>query len=62
MSDGYFNLNNISQLLGELYIIYRLHKDGFLNDQTEEAWNCVYVPKNCGFETFSDKLRQTCAD
>jgi FkbM family methyltransferase len=50
VSKRYFCINEVQALLGVDYTIYRLRKDGFLDSETEKAWNCVAVPKNAVFD------------
>jgi FkbM family methyltransferase len=44
ISKKQFSLKDIIAILGLNYKIYRLNKNGFLDNQTENAWNCVAVP------------------
>lgn len=53
VSKQHFCLGDIQALLGDSYSIYRLCKDGFLDSQTDNAWNCVAVPRGSVFEAFS---------
>jgi hypothetical protein len=56
VSKRHFHLRDIQALLGDSYNIYRLRKDGLLDSQTDNAWNCVAVPMGTVFETFSRRL------
>lgn len=62
VSKRHFHLRDIQILLGADYRIYRLRKDGFLDQRTDNAWNCVAVPVGTLFEAFSSKLIKQCAD
>ncbi len=41
--ESHFTLDQVQELLGSNYRIYRLRTDGKLDDQVQEAWNCVAV-------------------
>jgi len=56
VSKRQFHLRDIEALLGDSYNIYRLRTDGFLDSQTDNAWNCVAVPVVSVFEAFSRNL------
>lgn len=56
VSRRHFCLCEIQALLGDGYNIYRLRKDGLLDSQTDDAWNCVAVPMGSVFEAFSRRL------
>jgi len=47
---------DIEALLGDSYNICQLRTDGFLDSQTDNAWNCVAVPVVSVFEAFSRNL------
>ena len=42
-SKKYFNLNDIKDILGIQYEIYRIRNDGYLDNQYNDTWNCVAV-------------------
>jgi FkbM family methyltransferase len=44
VSRQFFTLNEIQQVLGDEYTIYRLAPDGYLDRQLDETWNCVAIP------------------
>jgi FkbM family methyltransferase len=43
LSKKYFTLDDIKNILGTDYIIYRLRQDGYLDKDYENTWNCVAV-------------------
>lgn len=45
ISRKYFTLEDISQLIGSQYEIFRLNKLGNLDKEFDKTWNCVAVPK-----------------
>ena len=51
VSKRYFDINEIHQILGDSYTIFRLRKDAMLDSDVENAWNCVAIPRNTQFET-----------
>ena len=51
VSKRYFDINEIHQILGDSYTIFRLRKDAMLDSDIENAWNCVAIPRNTQFET-----------
>jgi FkbM family methyltransferase len=51
VSKRYFNINEIHQILGDSYIIFRLRNDALLDSVVANAWNCVAIPRNTQFET-----------
>lgn len=56
VSKRHFHLCDIEALLGDSYNIYRLREEGLLDSQTDNAWNCVAVPRGSVFGAFSRKL------
>lgn len=42
-SKKYFTLENIKQLLGDDYHIFRLRTDGYLDKNYMDTWNCIAV-------------------
>jgi FkbM family methyltransferase len=44
-SKKYFNLEDIKQIIGIDYDIFRLNSEGRLDNNLLETWNCVAVPK-----------------
>jgi|WetSurSiteA1Bulk_404760.scaffolds.fasta_scaffold15978_3 FkbM family methyltransferase len=42
-SKKHFNLNDVKDILGTQYEIYRLRNDGYLDNQFDDTWNCVAV-------------------
>ncbi|MEI8087476.1 MAG: FkbM family methyltransferase [Paludibacter sp.] len=46
-----FSLNKLQIELGDLYKIHRVRKDSMLDDDVENAWNCVAIPCNSQFES-----------
>ena len=48
-SKQHFDLTEISALLGQNYDIYRLRRDGNLDIDFMNSWNCVAVPRNSVF-------------
>ena len=50
VSKQHFEMNDIRQLLGDQYDIFRLRKDAMLDGDVVNAWNCVAVPRNSEFE------------
>jgi len=50
VSKRYFNINDIYQILGDSYEIFRLRKDSMLDNDLDNAWNCVAVPRSTQFE------------
>lgn len=51
ISKRYFDINEIHQILGDSYVIFRLRKDAMLDSDVENAWNCVAIPKGSQFES-----------
>lgn len=62
VSKRHFHVRDIQNLLGTGYRIYRLRKDGYLDERVDSAWNCVAVPVGTVFEDMAQKLIQPCAD
>lgn len=50
ISKQHFYSNDIQGLLGRSYRLCRLRSDGLLDNQIEEAWNCVAIPQNSVYE------------
>jgi FkbM family methyltransferase len=51
ISKRYFDISEIYQILGDSYRIYRLREGLKLDDDLENAWNCVAIPQNSYFES-----------
>lgn len=49
VSRRHFHVNDIRQLLGDGYDIYRLRIDGALDRRYDRAWNCVAIPAHGPF-------------
>jgi FkbM family methyltransferase len=45
-----FRIDDVRDLLGNRYRIFRLRRDGQLDQDYERAWNCVAIPVNSRFE------------
>lgn len=45
----HYNISQIEEILGNKYEIYRLNRDGNLDKNLSETWNCVAVPSNTSF-------------
>jgi FkbM family methyltransferase len=54
VSRKFFSLDDISEILGNSYSIFRLRGDGKLDGSFAETWNCVAVPSG---SIFSDICR-----
>jgi FkbM family methyltransferase len=50
VSKQHFNLADVQAILGDDYQIFRLRKDALLDNDVENAWNCVAVPRGTDFE------------
>ena len=50
VSRAHFKLDEIRELLGTSYEILRLRRDGGLDRQFDESWNCVAIPRSSRFE------------
>lgn len=50
VSKRYFQMNDIQQILGDQYDIFRLRKDAMLDRSVDNAWNCVAIPRDSEFE------------
>ena len=48
-SKKYFNLEDIKQIIGIDYDIFRLNSEGRLDNNLLQTWNCVAVPKDTVF-------------
>ena len=48
-SKKYFDLKTIQSIIGESYVIYRLKRDGTLDQDFTNFWNCVAIPNNTEF-------------
>ena len=59
VSKRHFQLSDIQKLLGADYGIFRLRKDGYLDECVDSAWNCVAVPVGSEFEEMARRLIQT---
>jgi FkbM family methyltransferase len=46
-----FGLDALRHELGDAYQIYRVRQDAMLDNDVENAWNCVAIPRNTQFET-----------
>jgi len=49
VSKKYFNTQDMQTLLGDGYEIMRLRQEGRLDNDVENAWNCVAIPKDSDF-------------
>lgn len=49
ISRKYFSINNIKNLLGNDYMIFRLRKDGYLDRELNSTWNCIAVSNKSDF-------------
>jgi hypothetical protein len=58
VSKRYFHIDDIQNVLGTQYRIYRLRKDGYLDNHAGSTWNCVAVPIGTDFEIMARKLIQ----
>ena len=45
-SKGFFNLEDIINILPKNYEIYRLNRDGYLDKELSNTWNCVAINTN----------------
>lgn len=45
-----FDISEIQSLLGNQYRIFRLRRDGTLDAEVANAWNCIAIPRNSSFE------------
>lgn len=48
-SKQHFHLDDIKEILGEGYEIFRLKADGNLDQDFSNSWNCVAIPENSIF-------------
>ena len=55
-SKKYFDLDNIRDILGNDYNIYRLRKDAYLDRNYIDTWNCVAINVNSIFYDLSKTL------
>jgi len=46
VSKKHYSVDIINSLLGDNWIIFRLRKDGLLDNKVENAWNCIAIDKN----------------
>ena len=51
VSRAHFDLAEIRELLGDSYEILRLRRDGGLDREYEQSWNCVAIPRSSRFES-----------
>jgi FkbM family methyltransferase len=49
VSKKYFHTDDIQEILGHNYEIFRLRQDGKLDQEVENAWNCVAIPVDSEF-------------
>ena len=49
-SKEHYKLSEIQDLLGAGYQIYRLRTDAYLDEDVENAWNCVAIPCDSVFQ------------
>jgi FkbM family methyltransferase len=49
-SKKHFQLNEIKEILGAEYDIFRLKGDGNLDQDFTNSWNCVAIPNNSNFK------------
>jgi len=49
VSKKYFTVQEIQNIFGNLYQIFWLNKDGMLDNELENAWNCAAVPVGTDF-------------
>jgi FkbM family methyltransferase len=56
LSKKYFTLDDIRNILGTDYNIYRLRQDGYLDRDYVNTWNCVAVNVNSVFYDFTKNL------
>jgi FkbM family methyltransferase len=59
-SKKYFSLDEIRNILGGHYSIYRIRKDAMLDNDVDNAWNCVAIPENSKFGSILKS--QICVD
>ena len=50
ISKNHFHINEIIEILGSGYEIFRLKGDGNLDQDFSNSWNCVAIPENSLFE------------
>lgn len=62
VSKVHFKIADIEKLIGPSYKIFRLRKDGYLDDCVERAWNCVAVPLGSVFYNFTNQLYKPCME
>ncbi|HET9438797.1 MAG TPA: FkbM family methyltransferase [Longimicrobiales bacterium] len=53
ISRRHYSLAKVQGMLGSRYRIYRLRRDGSLDDKVEKSWNCVAVPKDSEFQALA---------
>jgi FkbM family methyltransferase len=56
LSKKYFTLDDIKNILGKNYNIYRLRQDGYLDEDYVNTWNCVAINVNSAFYDLSMTL------
>jgi FkbM family methyltransferase len=56
VSRAHYRLEDARDALGRSYTIYRLRRDGRLDSNVEESWNCVAVPAGGAFEAACAEL------
>jgi hypothetical protein len=48
-------LQDIEDIIGTQYAIYRIKGNGDLDKDFENSWNCVAIPKDSPFEKYLSK-------
>lgn len=46
-----FNLASLQHDLGDAYRIYRVTQNAMIDNDVENAWNCIAIPRNTQFES-----------
>lgn len=55
VSKKYFHIDDLQELLGKEYHLFRLRKDTMLDQNFENAWNCVGIPNNTYFQSILEQ-------
>jgi hypothetical protein len=53
VSKQHFKLDDVRRELGDAFEIYRMRKDGRLDQEFDDTWNCVAIHKDSPFAAAS---------
>ncbi|MCK5347609.1 MAG: FkbM family methyltransferase, partial [Candidatus Heimdallarchaeota archaeon] len=55
LTKKYFSMEELKEVLGEKYSIFRLRKDSMLDVDFSDTWNCVAIPAKSVYDNICKK-------